>query len=70
MTMHTRGRARTFQRRGLRAGLAVAFLFAGIGGQLGAASSADARVTEHVVYVGDGIYCQYTGVWPSLWYCH
>jgi len=54
----------------LRAGLAVAFLFAGIGGQLGAASSADARVTEHVVYVGDGIYCQYTGVWPSLWYCH
>ena len=69
MKMDTRSAARSIQRRGLRAGLAVAFLFAGIGGQLAAASSADARIFYHTVYVGDGIYCQYTGVWPYLWSC-
>jgi len=68
MNMHTRSHARILRKRGLRAGLAAAFLFAGVGAQLGAASSAEARIFYQTVYVGDGIYCQYTGVWP-LWSC-
>jgi hypothetical protein len=70
MTMHTRSPARrSVPRWGSRAWLAAAFLLAGLGGQLSAASTADAQVFHHTVYVGDGIYCQYTGVWPELWSC-
>jgi hypothetical protein len=52
----------------LHAGLAAAFLFAGVGAQLAAASSAEARIFYHTVYVGDGMYCTYTGEWP-FWSC-
>jgi hypothetical protein len=68
MKMHTRSHARILRKRGLRAGLAAAFLFAGLGAQLGAAPSAEARIFYHTVYVGDGIYCTYIGEWP-FWSC-
>jgi hypothetical protein len=68
MKMPTRSHARILRKRGLHAGLAAAFLFAGVGAQLAAASSAEARIFYHTVYVGDGIYCTYTGEWP-FWSC-
>ena len=60
---------RWFKRRALSGAVAATFALVGIGAaELGTASSADATVFNHTVYVGDGVYCNYTGSWP-YWSC-
>jgi hypothetical protein len=70
MEPHIRTQAdRSFKRRVLSGALAVTFALVGIGAELGTASSADATAFQHTVYVGDGVYCNYTGSWP-YWSCY
>jgi hypothetical protein len=66
MKMPTRSPAsRWFPRRVLRAALVVLFAFAGMGVQVAAASSADART----VYQGGGWFCDSINSYP-YWSCY